>query len=114
VLGGGMRQAGILAAAGIYALDHHINRLPEDHARARELGAAVRKLPYVKDALDVETNIVVFTLNDDVPQSTYLAALEDHHLKAVPFGPQRIRLVTHLDFGDDALEETIRILGAIA
>ena len=108
-----MRQAGYLAAAGIYALDHHINRLREDHQRAKALGDTLKELPYVTEILPIETNIVVYRLADDQPLDDYLQKLETAGLFAVPFGPQTVRLVTHLDFGDDALEQACSVLKSV-
>ena len=114
VFGGGMRQAGILAAAGIYALDNHRNRLTEDHARARALESILQGLPYVAEVLPVDTNIVVFTLEDSMSQDSFLQKAEEKYLKAVPFGPGKIRLVTHLDFGDEHLQAAEQILKSLA
>jgi threonine aldolase len=105
VFGGGMRQAGFLAAAGIYALDNHIDRLKEDHARATQIGEMVKVLPYVEEAIPVETNIVVFRLNDSMQQVDYIEKLLQRDVIVVPFGPQTIRMTTHLDFTDDMLTE---------
>lgn len=110
VLGGGMRQAGFLAAAGSYALDHQVERLAEDHLRARVLGSTLSELPYVKEVLPVETNIVVFQLLDGLSTEEFLNKMEAAGLRAVPFGPQKIRLVTHHDFTDDQLEAALEIL----
>ena len=110
VFGGGMRQAGYLAAAGIYALDHHVERLKEDHRRARQLGAALRELPYVQNLLPVETNIVIVELIKDVAVSDFLSSLEKKGIRAIPFGPKEVRFVTHLDFDDGQLERSIEIL----
>jgi len=104
VFGGGMRQAGYLAAAGIYAFDHHIERLREDHARAKELKKILEKVPFVSEINPVETNIVVVTLNDETNPIRFLDRLKDQGILAVGFGPQRIRMVTHLDFTDELLE----------
>jgi threonine aldolase len=98
VLGGGMRQAGFLAAAGIYALDHHVQRLRDDHALARALGAEVEALPYVAELFPVDTNILVFRLQDGVRVPHLLAHLAENGIKAVAFGGQLVRFVTHLDF----------------
>jgi threonine aldolase len=106
VFGGGMRQGGYLAAAGIYALDHHVNRLTEDHKRARELAEVIRTLPLVTSVLPVETNIVIFKLTDQVPVNKFLEELSEKNILAVPFGKQTVRMVTHLDFDDDQLSET--------
>ena len=110
VMGGGMRQAGYLAAAGVYALDHHIRRLQDDHARARELAEAIESLPVVKEVLPVETNIIVFRLQDDVRDADFLKILAGKGIIAVPFGRQTVRMVTHLDFDDDQLEHTVNML----
>ena len=110
VMGGGMRQAGYLAAAGVFALDHHIRRLKDDHARARQLSEAIGGLPVVKEVLPVETNIIVFRLQDDVHDVDFLKKLAEKSIIAVPFGRQTIRMVTHLDFDDDHLEHTVGML----
>lgn len=114
VFGGGMRQAGYLAAAGIYALDNHIARLAEDHARATVLADTLAALPYVKSQLPTETNIVIFTLHDHFPVATFLQKLADHGIKAVQFGPQTVRLVTHLDFNDEMLGKTVQVLKSVS
>ncbi|MEM9858499.1 MAG: GntG family PLP-dependent aldolase [Bacteroidota bacterium] len=108
--GGGMRQAGYLAAACIYALDHHVNRLKEDHIRAKALGDALESLSFVDSVLPVDTNIVIFRLAGNRTSNLFIKPLEEAGIKAVPFGPKEIRFVTHLDFDDDMLEETISIL----
>jgi threonine aldolase len=110
VLGGGMRQAGYLAAAGIYALDHHVYRLSDDHRRAKVLGAAMSELPFVNEVMPVDTNIVVSKFNNDYPLDQFISKLESHQIKTVPFGKQALRMVTHLDFTDDMLDYTLMIL----
>ena len=100
VLGGGMRQAGYLAAAGIYALDHHVERLKEDHARAKALETELRALPYVAAVLPVETNIVIFQLGPAVATEKFLAHLQSQGVRALSIGPQTIRMVFHLDISD--------------
>ena len=110
VFGGGMRQAGYLAAAGIYALDHHVNRLKEDHDRAKVLGETVSNLSFVSSVLPVETNIIIFNLNEEMPAEKFLATLAENGIKAVGFGKQAIRFVTHLDFTDEMLEKTVEVL----
>uniref|UniRef100_UPI00404883F9 threonine aldolase family protein n=1 Tax=Algoriphagus sp. TaxID=1872435 RepID=UPI00404883F9 len=104
VFGGGMRQAGFLAAAGIYALDHQVDRLKEDHRRARSLGEFLGKAPHVAEVLPVATNIVIARLEGISPEA-YLHELSSKGIKGVKFGKDLIRFVTHLDFGDDHLEE---------
>ena len=104
VFGGGMRQAGFLAAAGIYALDHQVERLKEDHRRARVLGQFLVKAPHVAEVLPVATNIVIARLEGISPE-TYLQELSSKGIKGVKFGKDLVRFVTHLDFGDAQLEE---------
>lgn len=113
VFGGGMRQAGYLAAAGIYALDNHIDRLKEDHQRAKILGETISKLSFVSSVLPVETNIIIFNLDDKISSEMFLAKLAENGIKAVGFGKQAIRFVTHLDFTDEMLEKTLGVLKGI-
>lgn len=105
VMGGGWRQAGFLAAAGIYALDHHIDRLKEDHTRARTIGELLRQKPEVEFVYPIDTNIVIFQLPDSILAVDYVRRLEMMRIRAVPFGKHLVRLVTHLDFTDDHLTE---------
>jgi threonine aldolase len=104
VFGGGMRQAGFLAAAGIYALDHQVERLKEDHNRARVLGQFLVQAPHVVEVLPVATNIVIARLEGISPE-VYLQQLAAEGIKGVKFGKDLVRFVTHLDFGDTHLEE---------
>ena len=100
--GGGMRQAGILAAAGRYALRNHVDRLVEDHRRAKTLAEVLDALPWVDDVVPVETNIVIF--HPKAPASEVLKDLESVGIRAVPFGPTAIRLVVHLDISEEMIE----------
>lgn len=100
VMGGGMRQAGFLAAAGIYALDRHIDRLTDDHRRAETLAEAIEGLPGITHVIPPETNIVIFDVDPAAGEAKFLAALEEKGVRAVPFGKNRIRMVTHLDVND--------------
>lgn len=111
VLGGGWRQAGFLAAAGSYALDHHIQRLSEDHARARKIAGHLQKLSFVQDILPVETNIVIFQTPSAQVNNSLLDYLKEHQILASAFGKNKIRFVTHLDFTNAMLE---RLLGVLA
>ncbi len=110
VLGGGMRQAGYLAAACIYALDHNVKRLREDHQRAHELGKILSILNFVDEVLPVDTNIVIFRLKPEMIASNFIQLMEEKGILVVGFGPQTIRMVTHLDFTDEMLEETKKAL----
>ncbi|MCB0661693.1 MAG: aminotransferase class I/II-fold pyridoxal phosphate-dependent enzyme [Saprospiraceae bacterium] len=100
IMGGGMRQAGYLAAAGIYALDNNVERLKEDHKKAKELANALKEVPFVENMRDVETNIVIFDVSAPHTAASFLQELEKHNILAVSFGPQTIRFVTHLDYSD--------------
>ena len=103
-LGGGWRQAGMLAAAGQYALDHHIERLAEDHANARLLAAGLREAGLA--AREPETNIVLV----DVPDAPALsAALAAHGILGSPFGPRVLRMVTHLDVSEKDCAEAVSV-----
>jgi threonine aldolase len=113
VMGGHMRQAGYLAAAGIYALDNHVGRLKEDHARAREIGKTLESLSYVEEVLPVDTNILIFKLSKAIPEKEFIGKLAEKNVLAMDLGPQTIRFVTHLDFTDEMLTETISVLKSI-
>ena len=109
-LGGGMRQAGILAAAGLHALRHHIDRLADDHAKARHLAAALAPLG-ITDPARTETNLVMLDLRDaplDAAQLT--AAARELGVLVSAFGPRTVRLVTHLDLTDDDVATTASVL----
>lgn len=108
VFGGGMRQAGYLAAAGIYALDHHVKRLKEDHQRAKQLADSLQTRSYVASVLPVETNIVIATLQG-ISNPQFLAQLEESGVRAVPFGKNDVRFVTHLDFTDEQLDKVVKV-----
>ena len=105
MLGGAMRQSGIVAAAGLHALDHHVDRLADDHARARRLAEGLAALPGVDiDAATVETNIVIFGVPD---APAFCAALERADVGMLPVGPDRVRAVTHLDVDDAGIERAL-------
>lgn len=111
-MGGGMRQAGYIAAAGIYALDHHIDRLHEDHEKASTLSKALRELPYVTEIRPVETNIVIFQLNDDVDTAKFIQHLKQNEVLALSIGKQTIRFVFHLDVSNTQLDKLLSVLRA--
>ena len=114
VMGGGMRQAGYLAAAGIYALDHHVERLVEDHRRAKVLADVLQTLPMVENIRPVQTNILIFDVKAPWDAEKFLAKLEEQGISASPFGPQTVRFVTHLDFTENMLEKTLETLQRIS
>ncbi len=114
VLGGGMRQAGYLAAAGIYALDHHVSRLKDDHARAKALEGELRSLGFVSGVLPVETNIVIFQLPAAVSTEKLLVHLRQHSVRALSVAPQTIRMVFHLDVTDLQFDQLAAALRAFS
>jgi threonine aldolase len=104
VLGGGMRQAGFLAAAGLYALQHQTDRLKTDHAHAQLLEKALLQCEWVKTVIPVETNIVVIVLNQPELRDTFIQRLAEQQIKTVAFGPGMIRMVTHLDIDAEQID----------
>lgn len=115
MLGGGMRQVGILAAAASYALDHHVERLAEDHAHARRLAAALAQLPGVRiDPGTVETNIVLFDIDPRLGTAAeFVARSRERGVWMLALGPQRVRAVTHLDVSAEQIESAICTLREI-
>lgn len=110
VMGGGMRQAGFLAAAGIYALDYQVDRLKEDNDHAKQLGEVLSNLPYVSSVRPVQSNIVIFDLAGAQDAASFLEKLANHDILATAFGPQTIRFVTHLEVSANMIEKTIEVL----
>ena len=110
VLGGAMRQAGFVAAAGLYALDHNIERLEEDHKKTRHLASVLSGLSYIEEVIPAETNILIFRIPDKISNNDFIQKLNQNGVKALGFGPQLIRFVTHLDFTDDMLLKTEDVL----
>jgi len=113
-MGGGMRQAGFLAAAGIYALDNHVERLKEDNDRAKNLGKVLEKLTYVDNVRPVQSNIVIFDLKARWTAESYLARLAEEGIKASAFGPQTVRFVTHLDVTADMIDQVVKVIASLA
>jgi threonine aldolase len=110
LFGGGMRQAGYLAAAAIYALDNHVERLADDHQRAKILVENLAELAYVAEVVPVYTNIIIFQLINSISPVDFSAWLKAQGILANPFGKQSIRMVTHLDFDDTMLEKVVKVL----
>lgn len=111
VMGGAWRQAGYLAAAGLYALENNVKRLTDDHDRAHKIATVLQGLDYVKEVLPCETNILIFRIDEaKYTNDKFLEKLKSHDIHAFGFGPQLIRFVTHLEFDDNQLEKTIAVL----
>jgi len=111
-MGGGMRQAGYLAAAGTYALDNHVERLREDHDRARKLGDALHGLNYVSEVLPVETNIVIFDLDDRFDSDQFLDHLHQQGVLAMSLDEKTVRCVFHLDITDAQFDTVLGAIGS--
>src|SRR5437773_2130602 len=112
VLGGGMRQAGFLAAAGIYAWQNHVDRLKEDHDHARQIADALRAKNFVKMILPVETNIIIFELDDSITAPEFVMKLKEKNVLGYAISPNRVRLVTHLDITEEMVKRTVDAIDA--
>tara|TARA_R110002167_G_scaffold87924_1_gene237217 strand:- start:3272 stop:4294 length:1023 start_codon:yes stop_codon:yes gene_type:complete len=113
IFGGNMRQVGYLAAAGLYALDHHIDRLEEDHKKAKEIGNILSSLSYIKTVEPVETNIVVFELSSDVKEPDFFQKLKENNILIISMGSNKLRIVTHLDYTDAMHEKVLNSLTSL-
>lgn len=110
MLGGGMRQVGYMAAAGLYALDNHIERLAEDHQRALEIALVLKSRPWVDKLEPTETNIVIFTLNGQKDEATFMSDMEEMDVRVSNMGQGKLRLVTHYDYTDEMHARFLSIL----
>lgn len=106
-LGGGMRQSGYLAAACIYALDNHIERLQQDHLNAQKLGTALQNCSLVKSVLPTQTNIVIFEVDNS---QTFAQLLLQNNIRVQPFSPTQVRMVTHLDISENEIKRVCSVL----
>lgn len=113
VLGGGMRQAGIIAAGGLYALENNIERLKEDHQNAKAIESILNSCSWVDKVLEVQTNIVVAYLKEKNKRDSVLQNLLDNNISAMAFGPGMIRFVTHLDISKSDIDNTMEVLTKI-
>jgi threonine aldolase len=113
-MGGAMRQAGIIAAGGVYALRHHVERLAEDHANARRLAQGLAELPGVKlDPAEVETNLVFFDLTGAIDAATAVERLLARGVRVGALGPRTVRAVTHLDVSAGQVERALTAARAV-
>ena len=108
--GGGMRQAGILAAAGSYALEHHVARLKDDHERAKRIGAVVAGRPWCERVMPVDTNIIIYYLKPGQDAKAHVEALKAMDMLCFAIGPRQVRMVTHLDIDDKAADRVVDAL----
>ena len=111
VFGGGMRQAGFLAAAGIYALDHHRERLKEDHKKAKEIEAILSEKDFIASVSPVDTNIIIFELNESVLDTeVFMHKMDENNIRLISMGSGKLRLVTHLNYTDEMHSHLLSIL----
>ncbi|PTX42918.1 L-threonine aldolase [Christiangramia gaetbulicola] len=101
VLGGGMRQVGFMAAAGIYALDNHLEQLKKDNERASEIAEVLSSLHYIGKVEPVETNIIIFYLKDAENEKAFMDKLSENNVRISNMGQGKLRIVTHLDYSEE-------------
>jgi threonine aldolase len=112
--GGGMRQGGFMAAAGIYALQNNIERLREDHIHAQQIAAALEKKNFVKTVLPVETNIIIFELNPGITAPQLVHILKEKNILSYAIAPDRVRFVVHLDISRQMVDKTIETVNSLS
>jgi threonine aldolase len=110
VFGGGMRQAGYMAAMGIYALKNNVKRLSDDHSRARQIGDELRKKDFVKSVMPVETNIVIAEIERKFPAREFADKLKANEIFIIAISPTQVRFVTHLGITDNMIEKTLEVI----
>jgi threonine aldolase len=113
VFGGGMRQAGYLAAAGIYALENNIARLAEDHLHAHQIAEALIKKDFIGKIMPVETNIIIFEIINSYTANEFCERLKQDDILCLPISPTQVRMVTHLDFTKEMLIKLIAVIEAL-
>ncbi|MGI8598362.1 MAG: threonine aldolase family protein [Chitinophagaceae bacterium] len=111
--GGGMRQAGYLAAAGIYALDHNIDRLTTDHEWALVIAENLIKKDFVTEVMPVETNIIIFSVNEPYTPSSLVARFKEDNILSYAISPTQVRLVMHLDISPAMVDKTIEVINKL-
>ncbi len=114
VFGGGMRQAGFLAAAGLYALEHHVDRLKEDHAKAKMVEAVLTALPWVESVMPVETNILILQLFSSTEADRIQSILKQQGIPCGRISPNQLRMVFHLDVTGEQMDELVKRLKQVA
>ncbi|TCK69383.1 L-threonine aldolase [Winogradskyella wandonensis] len=113
ILGGGMRQVGFAAAAGLYALDNHFERLADDHKKAKEIGEVLRQHSDIEKVEPIETNIIIFELKSHIDEAEFLNKLTEQNIKIIGMGSNKLRMVTHLDYTDAMHERVLTILKSL-
>ncbi|SEM14353.1 L-threonine aldolase [Aquimarina amphilecti] len=111
VLGGGMRQLGYMAGAGLYAVNNHLDRLKDDHKKAKEIGEVLEKLSFVTNVEPIDTNIIIFTIDGD--EEGFIAKMANKNIHFYGMGQGKLRFVTHLDYTQEMHEYFLELLEAI-
>ena len=113
VFGGGMRQAGFMAAAGIFALEHHIGRLKTDHDHAKEIAASLAEKDFVSDIMPVETNILIFGVTGRYTAVTFTDTLKHYDIHCMAISPTQVRMVTHLDVNQEMITRLLSVIDGL-
>ncbi|GGZ68899.1 threonine aldolase family protein [Algibacter mikhailovii] len=113
IFGGNMRQAGYLAAAGLYALEHNVKRLHEDHLKAREIGDVLNNLHSIKTVEEIETNIIIFELVGSINEYEFTQKLAKENIHIISMGGGKLRMVTHMNYTDSMHNKLIEIISSI-
>lgn len=113
VFGGGMRQAGYLAAAGIYALENNIARLADDHSHAKQIAQALSKKTFIGKIMPVETNIIIFEITGSYTPKDFCGTLKQHDILCLPISATQVRMVTHLDFTKEMLKHLLSVIESL-
>jgi threonine aldolase len=113
VFGGGMRQAGYMAASGLYALQHHVQRLELDHAHARQIASALKEKPFTGEMLPVETNIIIFEVKGVYTAKTLTEKFGTHNIRCIAISPTQIRMVTHLDITEQMVKYVVSLINQL-
>ena len=110
VFGGGMRQAGMLAAAGIYAMDNNVERLKEDHIHAATIADALMEKDFVEEIFPVETNIIIFKPSGRFTPKEFVQKMATENIKVIAISPTQVRIVTHLDISEEMVDKTVEVI----
>ena len=110
VFGGGMRQAGVLAAAGIYALQNNINRLAQDHLHTKQIQQALQEKGFIGEIFPVETNIIIFEIKEKYTAPEFIALLKENNILAIAISNTQIRIVVHLDITENMVQQTLEVI----
>ena len=113
IFGGGMRQAGFLAAAGIYALENHVTRLAEDHAHAQQILRELVKKDFTGEVLPVETNIIIFEVKERFTAAELAAKCMEQGILVIAISPRQIRMVVHLDIRPEDVQKTLEVIQSL-